>query len=72
MSSVAKTIAEPRIRVGLVNDQTTVTFPRLNGGYYIVTDTTSATIRRGFTLTAPVSDAAAHYALQVSTVSDLA
>jgi len=71
VSSVAKTIAEPRIRVGLVNDQTTVTFPRLAGGYYIVTDTTSATIHRGFTLTAPVSDAAAHYAVQVSTVSDL-
>jgi stage II sporulation protein D len=72
VASVAKTIAEPRIRVGLVNDQTTVSFPRLNGGYYIVTDTVSATIRRGFTLTAPVSDAAAHYAVQVSTVSDLA
>src|SRR3954464_4399613 len=71
VSSVAKTIAEPRIRVGLVNDQTTVTFPRLAGGYYVVTDTTSTTIRRGFTLTAPVSDAAAHYAVQVSTVSDL-
>src|SRR3954447_10827851 len=48
VSSVAKTITEPRIRVGLVNDQTTVTFPRLAGGYYVVTDTTSATIRRGF------------------------
>jgi stage II sporulation protein D len=72
VTSVAKTIAEPRIRVGLVNDQTTVTFPRLAGGYYIVTGTTSATIRRGFTLTAPVSDAAAHYAVQVSTVSDIA
>ena len=69
---MAKAIAEPRIRVGLVNDQTTVTFPRLQGGYYIVTDRTSATIQRGFTLTAPVTDAAAHYAVQVSTVSDLA
>ena len=72
VASVARTIAEPRIRVGLVNDQATVTFPRLNGGYYIVTDTVSATIRRGFTLTAPVSDAAAHYAVQVSTISDVA
>src|SRR3954470_16525560 len=72
VSSVAKTITEPRIRVGLVNDQTTVTLPRLAGGYYIVTDTSSATIRRGFTLTSPVSDAAAHYAVQVSTVSDVA
>jgi stage II sporulation protein D len=72
VSSVAKTITEPRIRVGLVNDQTTVTFPRLAGGYYIVTDTAAATIRRGFTLTAPVSDAVAHYAVQVSSVSDVA
>src|SRR5881227_2281084 len=72
VTSAAKTIAEPRIRVGLVNDQTTVAFPRVAGGYYIVTDTTSAIIRRGFTLTAPVSDAAAHYAVQVSTVSDVA
>src|SRR5438270_2408343 len=72
VSSVAKTIVEPRIRVGLVNDQTAVTFPRLPGGYYVIMDTTSATIRRGFTLTAPVTDAAAHYAVQVSTVSDLA
>jgi stage II sporulation protein D len=72
VSSVTRTIAEPRIRVGLINDQTTVTFPRIAGGYYVVTDTTSATIRRGFTLTAPVSDAAAHYAVQVSTVSDVA
>src|SRR5436309_11358115 len=72
VTSVAKTIGEPRIRVGLVNDQTTVTLPRIAGGYYIVTDTTSATIRRAFTLTAPVGDAAAHYAVQVSTVSDVA
>ena len=71
VASVAKTIAEPRIRVGLVNDQATVTFPRLAGGYYVVTDSSAAIIRRGFTMTAPVSDAAAHYAVQVSTVSDL-
>ncbi|MEA2337938.1 MAG: hypothetical protein QOE82_1945, partial [Thermoanaerobaculia bacterium] len=71
VSSVAKTIVEPRIRVGLVNDQTTVTFPRLAGGYYIVGDAGSFAIQRGFTLTAPVTDAAAHYAVQVSTVSDL-
>jgi SpoIID/LytB domain len=71
VTAVAKLIAEPRIRVGLVNDQTSVTFPRVAGGYYVITDTSSATIRRGFTMTAPVGDAAAHYAVQVSTVSDL-
>lgn len=71
VASVAKTIAEPRIRVGIVNDQTTVTFARVAGGYYIVSDAGAAMIRRGFTLTAPVTDAAAHYAVQVSAVSDL-
>ena len=71
VASVAKAIAEPRIRVGIVSDQATVTFPRLAGGYYIVSDTRSAMIRRGFTMTAPVSDAPAHYAVQVSTISDI-
>jgi stage II sporulation protein D len=55
----------------LINDQPSVTFPRIAGGYYLVSDTASATIRRGFTMTAPLSDAAAHYAVQVSAVSDL-
>jgi stage II sporulation protein D len=72
VANVAKVIAEPRIRVGIVSDQTTVTFPRVAGGYYIVSDAGPAMIRRGFTMTAPVPDAPAHYAVQVSTVSDLA
>src|SRR5882757_9268728 len=57
VATVAKAIAEPRIRVGIVSDQTTVTFPRVAGGYYIVSDAGAATIRRGFTMTAPVPDA---------------
>jgi stage II sporulation protein D len=71
VAAVPKSIVEPRIRVGLINDQPAVTFPRIAGGYYLVTDTSSATIRRGFTMTAPLSDAPAHYAVQVSAVSDL-
>jgi stage II sporulation protein D len=71
VANVAKTIAAPQIRVGLLSDQATVTFPRLAGGYYLVSDTSAAMIRRGFTMTAPVSDAAAHYAVQVSTISDI-
>ncbi|MGH9423588.1 MAG: SpoIID/LytB domain-containing protein, partial [Thermoanaerobaculia bacterium] len=71
VATVSKTIVEPRIRVGIVNDQTTVTFPRVAGGYYIVSDTSSSMIRRGFTMTAPVTDSASHYAVQVSAVSDL-
>jgi stage II sporulation protein D len=71
VASVPKTIAEPRIRVGLLTDQATVTFPRVAGGYYVVANNSSSIIRRGFTMTAPVSDVAAHYAVQVSAVSDL-
>jgi stage II sporulation protein D len=71
VTTVAKTIAEPRIRVGIVSDQATVTFLRVAGGYYIVSDAGSAMIRRGFTMTAPVPDAPAHYAVQVSTISDI-
>jgi stage II sporulation protein D len=71
VAAVAKTIAAPRIRVGIVSDQTTVTFPRVAGGYYIVNDAGAAMIRRGFTMTAPVPDAPAHYAVQVSTISDI-
>src|SRR3954469_17532756 len=71
VASVAKVIAEPRIRVGIVSDQATVIFPRVAGGYYIVSDAGAAMIRRGFTMTAPVPDAPAHYAVQVSTISDM-
>ena len=71
VTTPAKSITEPRIRVGLINDQASVTFPRVPGGYYLITETGSATIRRGFTMTAPLSDAPPHYAVQVSAVSDL-
>jgi stage II sporulation protein D len=71
VATVAKVIAEPRIRVGIVSDQATVTFPRVAGGYYIVSDAGSAVIRRGFTMPAPLGDVASHYAVQVSTTSDL-
>ena len=71
VGATAKPIIEPRIRVGLLSDQTSVSFPRVTGGYYVITGTMAATIRRGFTMTAPVSDAAARFAVQVSTVSDV-
>jgi stage II sporulation protein D len=71
VTGVAKSIVEPRIKVGIVNDQASVIFPRVAGGYYLITDASSATIRRGFTMTAPLGDASPHYAVQVSAVSDL-
>jgi len=70
VASVAKTIVEPRIKVGMLSDQTTVSFPRVAGGYYLIADSGSFTLRRGFTLTAPLGEAAARYAVQVSAISD--
>jgi stage II sporulation protein D len=40
------------------------------GGYYLITDAGGSTLHRGFTLTAPLSDVSAHYAVQVSAISD--
>src|SRR5262249_6797102 len=53
-----------------LSDQITVAFPRINGGYYVVTDAGANTLRRGFTLTAPLSDLTARYGVQVSAISD--
>lgn len=71
MASIPKSIADPRIRVGLLSDQTSVTFPRIAGGYYLVGDAGPSLLRRGFTVSAPVGEvAAAHYAVQVASISD--
>lgn len=69
-ATVAKTIVEPRIRVGMLSDQSTVTFPRIAGGYYLITDAGASTLRRGFTDTAPLSETAVRYAVQASAISD--
>src|ERR1051325_1753386 len=65
-----RAIAEPRIRVGMLSDQSTVDFPRIPNGYYLVTDTGAWMLRRGFTLTAPLSNVTTRYAVQVSAISD--
>ena len=69
-ANVSRSIAAPKIRVGMVSDQTTVTFPRVDGGYYLVTDSGASTLRRGFTDTAPLSDRSVRYAIQASAISD--
>lgn len=70
VATVGKTIAEPRIRVGMLSDQASVTFPRIAGGYYLIEDNgTASTLRRGFTATAPLSGAS-HYAVQVTALTD--
>jgi len=70
VASVARTIAEPRIRVGMLSDQTSVSFPRVDGGYYLVTDSGASTLRRGFTDTAPLSETTIRYAVQAGAISD--
>src|SRR6266550_563327 len=72
IASVAKAIVEPRIRVGLLSDQTSVTFPRNEGGYYLITDNGASTLRRGFTVSAPLSETAVRYAVQAGAISDKA
>src|SRR6476646_7277420 len=56
-----KPITEPRIRVGMLSDQPSVTFPRVDGGYYLITDAGATILKRGFTDTAPVSNAVIRY-----------
>src|SRR5579872_2022079 len=72
VANVAKTIAEPRIRVGLLSDQVSVTFPRIDGGYYIITDSGASTLRRGFTDSAPLPEVATHFAVQAGAFADAA
>ncbi|PYQ47115.1 MAG: hypothetical protein DMF59_19755, partial [Acidobacteria bacterium] len=70
VASVAKTIVEPRIRVGMLSDQTSVTFPRVDGGYYLITNTGASILRRGFTDAAPLNAATIRYAVQAGAISD--
>jgi len=74
LTTATRTIAEPRIRVGMLTDQRSVTFPRIDGGYLLIDDGGAARLlRRGFTDTAPLPAAApTHFAVQVSSLSDQA
>jgi stage II sporulation protein D len=68
--SVPRTIAEPKIRVGLLTDQSSVVFPRTADGYYVIGDAGPSTLKRGFTLAPPLANATTRYAIQVSAISD--
>lgn len=70
VGTLPRTIAAPTIRVGLLSDQSTITFPRTAGGYYLVSASGPAILRRGFTATAPLANAPVRYAVQVSAISD--
>jgi len=71
VASLPRTIVEPKIRVGLLSDQTTVVFPRTSDGYYLVTDKGPSTLKRGFTANAPLANATIRYAVQAAAISDL-
>lgn len=66
-----RAIVEPKIRVGLLSDQATVTFPRTSDGYSLVTEQGPSTLKRGFTANAPLANATVRYAVQASAISDL-
>ena len=71
VATAARTIAEPRIRVGLLSDQPEMEFERVPGGYYIVSDAGPSILNRGFTANPPLADAEVRYAVQVSAISDM-
>lgn len=70
VAAMPRAIAEPKISVGLLSDQSTVTFPRTADGYYLVSEAGPSTLRRGFTVAAPLANAVVRYAVQVSAISD--
>lgn len=70
VGAMPRTIAEPKIRVGLLVDQPEVVFPRTASGYYLVTDRGPSTLRRGFTVRAPLAEATVRYAVQMAAISD--
>jgi stage II sporulation protein D len=71
VATTTRAIAEPRIRVGLLSDQSDADFARVPDGYYIVSDAGPSIIKRGFTATPPLANADVRYAVQVSTISDM-
>ncbi len=70
IAAAPRTIVEPTIRVGFLSDQPSVVFPRTSDGYVVVTDSGVSTLKRGFTVTAPLANATVHFAVQVSAISD--
>lgn len=70
-ASPARLPAPPLIRVGLLTDESNVVFPRIDGGYYLVTDAGTLFTRRGFEASAPMAGAVVRHGVQVGAISDL-
>ena len=71
LASAPRAITDPRIRVGLLSDQARVEFPRTREGYVLISDGGPASLRRGFTVEAPLASAVVRYAVQAGAISDL-
>ena len=54
----------------MLSDQNSVSFPRVEGGYYLITDSGASVLRRGFTDSAPLSASVIRYAVQAGAISD--
>jgi stage II sporulation protein D len=70
IASMPKTITEPRIRVGMLSDQPTFIFDRIDGGYAISSPNGTWSLKRGFTVAAPLQNAPVRYAVQAAAISD--
>lgn len=70
VTQLSRSIAAPVVRVGLLSDQRTAAFDRIEGGYFVFADSGPSVIRRGFTVNAPLSDSPVTYAVQVAAISD--
>lgn len=70
LATSPREIEPPLVRVGLQSDQSRVEFPRVQGGYILISDAGPSRIGRGFIVTAPLADAAVRYAVQVAALSD--
>ena len=70
IAALPKTIADPRIRVGMLSDQSSFTFDRIDGGYAISSGNSTWSLKRGFTVAAPLQNAPVRYAVQAAAISD--
>jgi stage II sporulation protein D len=69
-ATVTRPIQEPSVRVGLHSDETVSSFPRIDGGYVLVSDAGTFRMDRGFRAEAPVGEASLRWAVQVAALSD--
>lgn len=67
---VSARIVEPVVRVGLASDLPSAPFARVTGGYEVREGTRVHTIRRGFSVHAPVASSRVTFAIQVGAISD--